>query len=349
MDNDWIEKNENWDAEEFKLERYDISSYPADYTVKTLLDNVNGERITLPEFQRRFVWDITRQSRLIESFLLGLPIPQIFLVRKPDDPKLYLIDGFQRVNTLNRFYNNEFKLKGVNENWNGKYYGDLSEDDKSFLDESTLRAIIIRQISPRDKDSSMFYIFERLNTGGATLYPMEIRKAIYHGNFYKMLENLNEDTHWRKIIGKETEDKRLRDIEWILRFFAFYEGDIREYRAPMKEYLNKFMREYRNLDDPKLKNLETIFKETCKLILVNLGEKPFHYPARLNLSVMDSVMVSIAKNSDKTNLKEKFEKLKTDEGFNELLKKDDTSKTKILKERFKISFGIFGVENEWEI
>ena len=339
-----IEENEDFDAECPELKQYDISSYPADYTVKTLLDNLKGERIILPEFQRNSVWDKIKKSRLIESFLLGLPIPQIFLVRTQKSPKLYIIDGYQRLNALYDFYENKFKLKGVNKNWEGKYYKDLNENDRSFLDESTLRAIIVRQISPKNNDTSMFYIFERLNTGGVVLNPMEIRKALYLGKFYRLLERLNKNPSWRKIIGKKDEDKRLRDIEWILRFFAFYELDVEEeYRAPMKEYLNKFMGEFRNLDDAKGENLETIFRDTCEYISENFGEKPFHYPNRLNLSVMDCVMVSVAKKEDKSNLIEKFEELKNNERFKELLMEVDTSKTRILKERFKISFEIFGV------
>jgi len=338
-----IEDNEDWDAEDFRIERYDIASYPADYTIKTLLDNVNNNRIELPKFQRKFVWDVIKQSRLIESFLLGLPVPQIFLFRKPDDPKLYIIDGFQRIYTLKRFYNNKFALKGVNKKWEGKCYKDLDEDDRSFLDESTLRAIIIRQISPKD-DSSMYYIFERLNTGGVTLSPMEIRKAIYYGKFYEMLEESNKDKNWKKIIGKPDEDKRLRDIEWILRFFAFYLTKIDEYHDPMKEFLNRFMRKNRDLYN---ENLKKVFKDTCRIVIENFGDKPFHFPkGRLNLAVMDSVMVSIAKSKDKSNLKEKFERLKKDDKFVKLIQERDTSKAKILKERFKIAYNVFGVEDE---
>jgi len=248
-----VEENEDQEDENFKLNKYDISAYPADYTIKTLLEKFE-KTIIVPEFQRRYVWgaDITKQSRLIESFLLRLPVPQIFLFQKKDDKNMLIIDGFQRVNTLRKFYKDKLSLKGVQEQWIDKKYSELDEIEQEELDNSTLRAIIIRQIEPDNDNSSMFYIFERLNTGGVTLSPMEIRKAIFYGNFYNMLEELNNDNNWKLITGKKTVDNRLRDIEWLLRISSFLCEDFNLYQSPMKDYLNSFMNKNAKLNQTDL-------------------------------------------------------------------------------------------------
>ena len=339
-----LEPNEDIEQEEVIIERYDISSYPADYTVKVLVDKLRKEKIVLPDFQRRFIWDTRKQSRLIESILLGLPVPQIFLFKKVGDPKLYIIDGYQRLQTLRNFLEDNLRLdlEGTSP-WKSKCFSELNEEDKAILEDYVIRSIIIRQIKPENEDASMFYIFERLNTGGVILTPMEIRRAIYYGKFLEMLEDLNRDENWRKIIGKVETDKRFRDIEWILRFFAFYLKDIDEYKGPLKTYLNYFMKEYKNRREPEW---EKIFKVTTQKIVESLGERPFHIPnRRLNLAVMESVMVAIAKNFNLTSdeIREIYETLKQDYKFLKLITARDTSKTPLLKERFTIVFKKFMV------
>lgn len=326
------------------IDVYDITSFPVDYTLATLVEQVKKNRITLPPFQRKFVWDEVRQSRLIESFLLGLPVPQIFLFKRKKNPSLYVIDGYQRIKTIERFLENKLVLKGVHKRWEGKKFDELDEDDKSRLENSPLRAIIIQQHKPQDEDSSMFYIFERLNTGGMRLYPMEIRRAIFYGKFAQMLESLNKYDAWRKIIGRRQEDKRMRDVEWVLRFYAFYYTDVQsEYTEPLKEFLNKFMSKYRDISDAEM---EMVFKNTCDKIVRALGEKPFHYPrGKLNLAVMDSVMVAVAKNPSLSlkDITTRYEELKKNEQFNQLISVRDTSKTRYVKERFRLVFHVFGV------
>jgi hypothetical protein len=342
-----IEENEDEERGESGIERYDISSYPADFTVKGLVDKLKENKIVLPDFQRRFIWDIRKQSRLIESILLGLPIPQIFLFRKAGKPYLYIIDGYQRLQTLRNFLEDNLKLDLDDDNpWRGYKFSDLSEEDKSIVEDYVIRSIIIRQIKPDNEDLSMFYIFERLNTGGVILTPMEIRRAIYYGRFLKMLEELNEDNNWRTILGKKEKDKRFRDLEWILRFFAFYLRDVENYRDPLKNYLNLFMREFKNQYSEEWKE---VFRKTTARVVEALGDKPFHIPkGRLNLAVMDSVMVAIAKNPDLTSdeIREIYEDLKKDDKFLELITVRDTSKTLILKERFNFVFKKFRVINE---
>ena len=329
-----IVENTDSDSEEFNFKKYDITSYPADYNIVTLLDKINKKSIVLPPFQREFVWNEKKQSRLIESFLMGLPVPQIFLFQKIDDKHLYIIDGFQRIRSIELFHNNSLKLNGINPAWNGKYFKNLDEVDRENFDSTTMRSIIIRQITPNNENSSMFHIFERLNTGGSILTPMEIRKAIYYGKFYNAINKLNQDKHWRLILGLNNEEKRLRDEEWILRIFALY-FDSNKYTAPIKEFLNAFMSNNKNLNDEKLFKK---FQEICELIATSIGSKPFHKPEKkLNLAIMDSFMVTLLKCENKINVHEKYEKLLADKDFNESINVRDTTSTTALKNRFKIA------------
>ena len=338
-----IENNEDLEKEEVNIERYDITSYPADYTVKGLVDKLENKQLILPEFQRKFVWNTLKQSRLIESILLGFPIPQLFLYKKPNSSNMLIIDGYQRLQTIKNFLENKLALiLDEKSPWKGKKYEDLSDDDRSIVDDYVIRSIIIRQIRPNNEHASMFYIFERLNTGGVTLTSMEIRRAVFSGPFLKMLEELNRNLDWQNITGKKQEDKRFRDVEWILRFFAFYLTDYKNYKDPLKTYLNTVMEKFQ---DKREEEWEKIFSETCYKVKNAIGEKPFHIPkGRLNLAVLDSVMVAIAKNPNLTTeeIKMKYEELIDDEDYIELVTARDTSKTQLLKDRFSTTFSKFG-------
>lgn len=128
-----IEETEPSDEDEGQDIRFDIMPYPADYTVKGLYEKWESGQLVVPDYQRNYVWSETQASRFIESFLLGLPVPQVFLYRDRSDPKLTVIDGQQRISTIAKFYNGDFRLRGVNSRWVGMKYGDLSDYDRSEL------------------------------------------------------------------------------------------------------------------------------------------------------------------------------------------------------------------------
>lgn len=318
----------------YDLKRYDISSYPADYTISTIMEKYN-KTIIVPDFQRKYVWskDAQKQSRLIESFYLGLPVPQIFLFQKKESKELLIIDGFQRLNTIHRFVNNDLILEGVTKELQNRKYKDFSEAEKEEFDNLTFRAIIIRQLSPDDDHTSMFHIFERLNTGGMTLSPMEIRKAILFGEFFQAIEKLNNNEHWKKIINRKTTEYRLRDIEWLLRIIALSQK-ANKYEPPMKDFLTKFMAANRHNDFQKeTKTIEAIFKT----IFETLGPKPFHFPkSRLNLSVLDSSLSILIKKGTPQNLKTKFQNLYKDKDYLEIISVRDATRDAIVKNRIDI-------------
>jgi len=212
-------------AEPFTPFQYAITSYGADYPVDGLVKRMASGGIFIPPFQRGYVWSLTHASKFIESLLLGLPVPGIFLSKEEPTQRLMVIDGQQRLRTLEYFYEGifrptgrEFALQGVQPRFDGATYKRLADEDRRRLDDSILHATIVKQEQPSEDDSSIYYIFERLNTGGLLLHPQEIRAAIYHGPFNDLLKDLNADRSWRSIYGAES--SRMRDQELILRFLA---------------------------------------------------------------------------------------------------------------------------------
>ena len=337
-----VDETEETDDDEVRSTKVVITSYPADYTLKVLYDKWKSDQIKIPDFQRRYIWNNTQASRLIESFLLGLPIPQIFLYRERSSPVLTVIDGQQRLGAIAQFYNEELRLKGVDSAWEGKSYSELDDYDRSQFDDATLRAIVIRQIQP-DDDSSAFQIFERLNTGGTQLNDMEIRRAIFRGKANGFLEELNNNDDWRKLIGMAESTPRFRDVELVLRVLALAES-WRDYSKPMKHFITAYMRELDKSKGDELKELEARFTKACSDIVTQLGAKPFHLRSnRLNLAAMDSVMACSIELGESLgpNLAEEYDQLKKEMDFLEFVT-HNTSDYVAVTGRFKKVHSAFG-------
>lgn len=275
---------------------YSITSYGADYPVDSLVKRLKQNKIRIPSFQRGYVWSLSKACRFIESLLIGLPVPGIFLTRDTNSADLLVIDGQQRLKTLEFFYNGQFndrvfRLRDVQEKYEGKTYEDLNTDDQQRLDDSIIHATIVRQDEPSEDHSSIYSVFERINTGGMQLQPQEIRSAIYPGKFADLLKELNENIAWRNIYGNK--NNRLKDQEFILRFFAMYLYRD-NYTKPLKGFLNAFMAENRDLQLHKKDELVEIFEKTVLFVNETLGKQAFRPIRALNASVFDSGMVAIA-------------------------------------------------------
>lgn len=276
--------------------RYAITSYGADYPVDSLIPRLEKEVLFVPAFQRKFVWTLKQASRFVESLLLGLPVPGVFLARDEPSAKLFIIDGQQRLRTLQYFYNGvfrkkEFGLRGVQSRFEGKTYKRLENEDQLRLNDSIIHATIVRQDEPSNDQSSVYHIFERLNTGGTLLHPQEIRACIFHGPFNDLLNELNDNKAWRKVFGPPS--NRLKDQELILRFFAlFFSAD--KYERPMKNFLNTFMGENRFLRLIPADDLHKAFDSAIEIIKQVFSSRAFRPERALNAAVYDSVMVGIA-------------------------------------------------------
>jgi len=343
-----VDNTEVSEEEEQDVLTYQISYFPADFTLKGYLEKSKTHQLVIPPFQRSYVWDQVKASKLIESFLLGLPVPGVFLYKEKSTNKLQVIDGQQRILSAVRFFKNEFdekifRLKNVHPKWNGKTYEELDEADRFQLDDTVLRATVVQQLDP-DDDSSVFLIFERLNTGGINLNPMEIRKCVYSGSQFSFLEDLNALESWRKLIGQPKVDKRFRDVELVLRVAALLQSWT-SYKKPMKGFLNEYLANMKKLNDSSKEALIESTKESLTAVfsytLAQLGEKPFHLRGRLNYAAMDSVLVGAqaAIKAGVTDFKKRFEKLISDQDY-DLWVTSDTSDERVLTSRFRKAISI---------
>ena len=166
----------------------------------------------------------------------------------------------------------------------------------------------------------MYHVFERLNTGGTFLTNQEVRSCVYNGSFNERLHSLNQLGDWRQILGKPKLDSRQKDIELILRFIGLSDPDPDwKYRKPMKDFMSRYMSSHKHADDALLSDIRKRFEGTCRTVISNLGEKPFHFKTGINSAAMDAVMVTIAKNADnlKADLKQAYEDLRNDQEFQE--------------------------------
>mgnify|MGYP002784279752 FL=1 len=323
MDVEVEDKLTTGQADEEIAFKYAITSYGADYDVAGLVQRLKREDIIVPEFQRNYVWNQADASRFIESLLLGLPVPGIFL-SKNDKQQLLVIDGQQRLKSLEYFYEGLFGEKeedgktGSSQNgsrrqarrefalsldekspFNGQTYRSLSTETRRHLDNSIIHATVVKQEEPSDDQSSIYLIFERLNRGGRVLQPQEIRACIYQGKFNALLQELNQDECWREIFGKK--HSRMKDQELILRFLALRYQDEKskidgksKYERPMKEFLNKYMSMNRELALESKDQIKNAFTQTISFAKRVFGERAFKPEKVLNAAVFDAVMVGLA-------------------------------------------------------
>ncbi|MEL7212852.1 MAG: DUF262 domain-containing protein [Pseudomonadota bacterium] len=348
QDTDMVFDVHNEDNEQFVS--FDLNIYPSDYTLKGLADMWAEKEIEIPEFQRNFVWTIKQSSLLIESFLLGLPVPQVFFYVGEKEKRL-VIDGLQRVSSIAFFFEGffglenaqgrrqVFRLSGLDEKspYAKKRYVDLSDEDQRKLRNTVMRVVNIKQLAPSDDDTSMYYVFERLNTGGTPLRPQEIRNCVFSGEIVKELRALNETPEWRAIIGRPKAEKHQRDVEIILRIFSFF-NSAESYEKPMKAFLNKAMAENKSATTKSFKNFKAAFSIVTKELLDQVGERPFHVRGPINLAALDSIYYALLPKSKKLpkDLKKKITNLYADESYKQTIF-FNTSDTVTVDERLKIA------------
>lgn len=284
--------------------RYEITSYGVDFDVEGLSRRLQRDEIIIPGFQRNFVWNLRDASRFIESLLLGLPVPGIFLSRDPESGKYVVIDGQQRLKSIQFFYDGifnpspesrfkrAFKLTRVQEQFEGLTYDELTPKDQLDLNNSVIHATVVKQDSPAKDDTSIYHIFDRINSGGRRLTQQEIRSALYHGLLIDELDMINSDPGWRSIFGKI--HSRQRDQELILRFLAFF-FDEELYKPPLTEFLTKFVGRNRNPDEEFLQKAASIFSKTMASFRSSLDERIFRPERALNAAVFDSMSVGLAR------------------------------------------------------
>ena len=303
IDNDTEIEDESEREDVVASVKYDITSYGIDFDVEGLCRRLRRGDIFIPSFQRSYVWTLEEASRFIESLLLGLPVPGIFLAKDDDSGKLLVIDGQQRLKSLLFFYDGnfnpenenrsrQFKLVGVQERFAGRTYAELAEKDRIELDDALIHATVVKQDDPREDDTSIYHIFERLNSGGRRLVPQEMRSALYPGPLLDTIRRLNDHPGWRNIYGKPS--LRLRDQELILRFLALCFSE-KEYSRPLQEFLTKFVLDRRKPAPELLELYGKTFTEVADLWWEALGNRAFRPARAFNAAVFDSMFVGLAK------------------------------------------------------
>jgi Protein of unknown function DUF262 len=287
--------------------RFKLNNYPADTTLSGYVLQYEKGQLQIPKFQRGYVWDPVRASKLIESFLMGLPVPNVFLYK--ESTNYQIIDGQQRIFTVLQFFkgkfldsNKEFRLKKVAEPWEGKTFEELDDESRFKLEEAILRSIIIQQVEP-DDGSAKYSIFERLNTGTSPLTPMQIRKCVYESPLIEKLVLLNENTNWRLLYGRDLlskDTKDMKDVELLLRVFALFEASI-EYKRPMKGFLNSYALKQKNNFIHERQACDEKFNitiEKMKNLLLDLATQvkgPLLIKRNRNVAYIEALLVTLLK------------------------------------------------------
>lgn len=267
---------------------FNISSWGADLSFRELISRYEEDELVKPELQRNYIWDKTEASRFIDSLLLGLPVPSIFLA-KTENEKMLIVDGYQRIMTVHDYTRGIFSPDGkvfklsnsnkINKRWRGKAFSELSAAEQRKIRNTTIHSIIFVQEVPEGGQTSLFQVFERINTSGRSLMAQEIRNCVYQGRFNELLFDLNKLEAWRTLFGSEVDEPRMRDMEFILRFFALQPSVINTIdseRLSLKKHLNLFMKNNKDMSDEQAEEYKEIFNTTIEKIAQIWGESAFH-------------------------------------------------------------------------
>lgn len=252
-----------------------------------------------PDWQRNFVWDPRRSSKLIESILMDLPIPVIYL-SQTDESTYEVIDGVQRLTSIFEFFDNNFALTGMQsrQDLQGKKFQDLDKSAQNKLKNSTLRTF---ELAENTDKNILFIIFERLNTGGIALNEMEIRNCIYSGPLNNRIKELVKNPDFNTAIKGGRLSQRMADSALILRFLAFRHSNYKDCKN-LKKFLNDFMENYRFAKDAKLNEFEQSFKLSMKACKTVFGENAFRlrnenkggWSQKINASIFQVIAVSLS-------------------------------------------------------
>lgn len=273
-----------------------------------------------PFYQRRPRWSAAKQSLLIESFIMNIPVPPVFLYEREYN-SYEVVDGQQRITALRDFYDGKFELEGLKQ-WpeiNGRTYQTLPENIHAGLDRRSLTSIVLLKESTSDEDAASSLretVFERLNTGGVELTRQELRNALYRGKMNNLVDRLSRNAAFRKAWGiplyVENEIEvtkglldipmfaKMEDVELVLRFFALRHAD--NFRGGMQGFLDLYMRKALAFDDADLAVLEKEFNDTLALVVAVYGDltfKPYdkeidQWAAGAQKAFYDAVMVGMS-------------------------------------------------------
>ncbi|WP_023270161.1 GmrSD restriction endonuclease domain-containing protein [Acinetobacter gyllenbergii] len=394
------------DLNETNFKNFNLVTTPNDFNALTLITFMDKGVFKIPSFQRNFVWDLQKSSKLIESLIVGLPIPQIFLYERGRN-SFEVIDGQQRLLSLYFFFKGRFpkpatkvllrnkinssdteffkesflknddyfsnfslKLQSKNnpesENnpLHNKNIHTLDSEYKTTLELSTIRNMIVKPAeSVDDEHYAMFEIFNRLNSGGMNLNNQEIRMSLYTSTFLDLLVDLNNNNIWRKVVGKDTLDLRLKDVELILRLFAilicgsektpenydFMKKSL--YQNSILAFLNSFANYSKQFSNEQLTRFKSIWEQFMLSIndldlSILSNSTNYNSNAKVSVPVLEAVFYGVHRSSlnDEINdliiTPKMIIELKSDDKFIKACNDKTTSKTNV-HNRLKIAFDFF--------
>ncbi|PJG64879.1 DUF262 domain-containing protein [Acinetobacter seifertii] len=365
--------------EKYKKGEVRIVTEQARYPLNTIVSLVESDDYILnPEFQRRHRWDVIRKSKLIESFIMNVPIPPIFLYEF-EYSKYEVMDGLQRLTAISQFYKDEFYLQELAE-WkelNGYYYSTLPEQVRKGIDRRYISSIILLQETAKsDIEANRLkqLVFERINSGGEKLKPQEIRNALYPGKLNSLTIKLARNPQFCKLWNIPEPDaaeidsghprqevienqyfKDMSDAELVLRFFAYRQLD--QWQGNTLEiFLDDFLISGNiHFTEETLEKLQQVFEDTVMLAYKIFGHKAFwlhrarddkwfHYerPTKILYDPLMQVLSNFLDKEDQL-IAHKDKILQGLEDFhkeNEVFKGRDTNKTKVI-DRINVLYNYF--------
>lgn len=279
-----------------------LTTQAYDKSVSDVVRMISDKDLVLdPDYQRNYVWDNKKASKLIESIILNVPIPVIY-VSEEKDSSWSVIDGLQRLNSLKRFFDGKFRLSGLEILYelNKCDFKTLPSKASRMLKNGLLRIVMVTADS---NDDIKYDIFMRLNTGAVHLNEQELRNCLYRGKLNTFLQEEAKNPQWLEMLGLEEPHKRMSDRELLLRFIALSvnwdreEKVVNDYRGNMKSFLNAFMKKYQN-DAGNLSYFKTLCDETIAKVYAVYGAYAFRRinedgsVTPINRAIMDALMIS---------------------------------------------------------
>lgn len=334
---------DNYD-EAYKKEDYpnlSIKIEQAQYSIFELKRRYDKKRICIdPDFQRNSVWSIKQKSELIESVIMGIPLPLIYLAEN-EDGMLVVVDGRQRLTTFFEFLDNKFKLKDL------KILPQINGMNLNELDESKMYSryvtmiedtqLVVQIIKYPTSDRVRFDIFDRVNRGGTPLNKQEMRNALYQGNATRLLNKLAVMDSFQKATGNAISPKHMKDKYIILRALSFYlllHGELKDrnqriltYRSDMEELLGIGMKYFNAATRHQLYDIEVLFDYTMKKSYQCLGENGFRIPSDnkirrpISMTLFETLFYYFTLFDTKTDME------KMHRGVDELLKDEEYLKS----------------------
>jgi len=338
------------DEEGYRINRYEITTYVTQRSIESLLKWVDKKKIVIPDFQRDYVWPISMASKLIDSVLLNLPIPNIFLYKLVINGEeiYYVVDGFQRIQTLKYFKENRwsqqsdikegkdkieeegystFKIKYKSSEWSGKTYGTLEDEDRFNFDEYSVNLTIFEQNNPKNKNS-MFEVFERINTGSEKLSEQEIRNAIYPGAFLAKIRDFSKMEEYKQIIENDSfMRKRQNHVDLFLRFVSYYYAYKHKFNVEgckinnsKRDTLNNFCEFFNNCEEKVYldflekvkKSIETIY-EFLPTAMYGKKRNERDISNKVHAVFSEALVIAVIENKFKIKISpEKFNQFKMD-------------------------------------